>query len=660
MFARAATWALVCAVVALGCEPQPSEPGATVDLEDASADSGATGQAIVAGHSPEDGHPAVESTVALVEARSPASMFCTGTLVAPRLVVTAAHCVTRRSAIAPDFLVAFGASVFEPSTRRVAVRAFGVAKPQAAKYFPNFDLAWLALAEDAPAGAVPAEILQDPAALRELAADPDFRLSLAGFGRTASSCPRGNDCVGKKLVVDARLGEYLHTPRFFHLMVLRDRGLGACHGDSGGPAYVRWRGKWYLAGATNGVTPLLTPGATGHGGQPRCESGESVYTFVGPFTAWLRASSGQEVRVDDSVNPVQPAAAPPTDAPTDFRGWWGHGDHQSGAWYTVHALLGQMSKALGGEGTAEGREIWFDGDAAARRAAEVTELSHQGSFSNVDLPEDPWIDDLRPIAALPSLQSLHLTSDRVADLAPLAGHPRLEKLFLADPRLPEGARLSLEPLAAAPALSDLGFNGLKSHLVFGALQDGTGAPLSFPRVRALWVSNSKIDSLAFAESFPALRRLTLDRVALSPAGEPVSLAPLAGLAYLERLSLVGNAATFDWAGAAAALPAGSLPGVRELLLGGNRLEDLSFLSAFPNVEELNLASNPFGDAALVELAKLTKLRTLRISGSNVTDLSPLRALPSLTRLEAMTWPLRPLECPIPEDRPGRSCSLGRL
>jgi Leucine-rich repeat (LRR) protein len=613
----------------------------------------AAGQRIIAGRIPEAGHPSVASTVALVEAARPTLAFCSGTLVAPRLVVTAAHCVRRRSVATPDFQVLFGASAWDREAKRVPVAGFGVPTPSSASHFPNFDLAWVKLAEDAPEGAVPVEILQDPAVLQSLREAPDFHVTLSGFGLTATNCPGGgSSCAGQKRTVDVRFKEYLRSSRFFHLLVLSEPGVGACNGDSGGPAYVRWNERWYLIGATNGATAILTPEAIDRG-RPRCENGGSIHTFVGAYSRWLQDASGVALSLDSDVNPMLPDEVLATDEPADFRGWYGFDNHRVGVWSTVSAILAQLASARGSGPDEETRRLYFDAAFASEQADGLKAFSH--SAANFGPLDDGALDDLRPLGTLRALESLDLTAERISDLTSLQGHPGLEALFISQPRLAPGATLALEPLASIPRLARLGLDGLGDHAQLAALHRADGGILVFSALTSFWAASSTLTSLDFVQSLPALETLTLERVTSASETGRLSLAPLASLRHLSTLRLPGNAGTFDWSAASESLPPAALASVRELSLGNNGLSELGFLQAFPNLEQLNLSNNPLGDGALLEIAKLEKLRGLRLSGTEVTDLSALRALPSLTAVEAQVSPYRPLECPIPQDRPGRWC-----
>jgi hypothetical protein len=159
--------------------------------------------------------------------------FCTGTLVAPRVVVTAAHCITGSPA-----RVFFGASTDGPGQRIAVARA---------KLHPAFDrptlandIAVLLLAEPAPTSATPVPLLEG----RWSAALVGRGVRLVGFGTAGGTDP----APGTKRQGNALIRGFTDTTFTFEAASAQ-----TCHGDSGGPALVTFEGEAveYLAGVTS-------------------------------------------------------------------------------------------------------------------------------------------------------------------------------------------------------------------------------------------------------------------------------------------------------------------------------------------------------------------------------------------------------------------------
>ncbi len=198
-------------------------------------------------------------------------VFCTGVLVAKNLVVTAAHC-TGATMYPNEMFIVFGTDLRGQVIKR-QVQGGKVTedwpKLDATKEKDWGDIALLRFEDQAPEGYSPIRLLGSSELLHN-----GMEVTLAGYGLTNMRPQRD---PGKLMKTDVILtnSAYAATEIQFDQI----DGKGACHGDSGGPAFARVNNKLFLIGVTS-------RSATESGGR-NCLEG-SIYTSVPGQIEFLR------------------------------------------------------------------------------------------------------------------------------------------------------------------------------------------------------------------------------------------------------------------------------------------------------------------------------------------------------------------------------------
>ena len=242
------------------------------DLEEAGG-GGRNAKAIVNGTL----DPGDDNVVALLDHGSP---FCSGTLVAPQVVVTAAHCVLGVQALG-GVAAYFGANPDGQAGRTIAV-VDGRAHPEATlDDLRGVDVAVLALAEPAPFA---------PKPMNDTPFDQGFTdrgLRLVGFG---TDDPHGGG-MGPKRQTITRVMSFTEADFDFG-----GTGTSACFGDSGGPAFMTIEGGEVLVGVTSGGDPDCTEGTYG-----RVDA--HLDGFIRPFIAAHGGDAGDGTPGGDALPP---------------------------------------------------------------------------------------------------------------------------------------------------------------------------------------------------------------------------------------------------------------------------------------------------------------------------------------------------------------------
>jgi secreted trypsin-like serine protease len=214
----------------------------------------------------------VASTTVIV---SDGNYICTGSIIAEDIVVTAAHCV---DADPRDLKVIFSRTLPQSFTGSAVHDIYGfVANPgwqgDSSSGPDEHDIAIIRFKGHLPSGYAAANLLDENANLR-----PGQRVTLAGYGITDAETHDGAGTLRKvNVTVKQKLGQT-------EVILDQTSGKGACHGDSGGPAFVTSGGKLLLWGVTNRGYPDNAPDDCVH---------YAVYTRITAYSDFIAQAEDQ-------------------------------------------------------------------------------------------------------------------------------------------------------------------------------------------------------------------------------------------------------------------------------------------------------------------------------------------------------------------------------
>ncbi len=190
---------------------------------------------------------------------------CSGVLVHPRVMLTAAHCIDQ-----PPTEVRFG-ETFAANEGRRDVESCATAPEWDEDRSAADDFAYCVLTQ--PYEGVPVAMALSGCEASQLRAGATAML--VGYGVT----PTG-DSFGQKRYVVTRTAE---DPRADGLISIGDAQANGCIGDSGGPAYLQLEdGSWRVLGIS-----VLSPG---------CGEGASAYLTGERFIDWVAAQTQLDLR----------------------------------------------------------------------------------------------------------------------------------------------------------------------------------------------------------------------------------------------------------------------------------------------------------------------------------------------------------------------------
>lgn len=197
----------------------------------------APARAITFGELDGDGHPNVGSMVAILDG-VPES-FCTGTLVAPDVFVTASHCTAALAfyGVAPDEVFVTFDPVVDATSTLLGATYYTHPLYGSGGFNDTYDVAVLVL--DSPAAGITPARLPEAGLLDRLSLR-DQRFVTVGYGTVREDKTKGPAPLfwdPQRRVVDQ--GFLALTKSWLHLSMNPSTGSGGtCYGDSGGPHFL--------------------------------------------------------------------------------------------------------------------------------------------------------------------------------------------------------------------------------------------------------------------------------------------------------------------------------------------------------------------------------------------------------------------------------------
>lgn len=271
---------------------------------------------------------------------------------------------------------------------------------------------------------------------------------------------------------------------------------------------------------------------------------------------------------------------------------------------------------------------------AAKEGAEPVELTVAGVTFSSDVTEldlsGHRLDDISALAQCTHLEKLNLRDTNVKDISVLAEIPTLRQLNLSDNRVGVDAE-------SGHSISDMSIISRLTQITELNLSNMGMIDISFLKdmtsLRVLNLDNNIIESLSPLEGLNNLTELHLGNVIYN--GE-VSFPQ--GLANLEILGVSGAQ------NSGLEIQATYCSKLQYLDVSHHDIDDISFISSFPELRYLNLSNTlirhdhntgkqlPVSPDVLAPISDCAKLEELVLSGLKFSDISFINSLSSLKKL----------------------------
>ena len=342
------------------------------------------------------------------------TQFCSASLIAEHLLITAAHCI---SGLKPEdyyVLLKDHESGFKQTLQPLKHQPYDSWISKSA--FPNFDVAVIDLQETVDARFRPIEVETDES---KLVAETE--IILMGYGKFQNRCEKGKPCSGIKKAMPARIKSYLNTNWWRHLLILNSNEFdGVCHGDSGGPAYMKVEGRWKLVGITNGVDRYLTPNASAR----KCEKGDVIYTFAGRYLNWALSNNKDKLRQLTTLDQVDDKILDFSDVSLSELCRYNRDSDKK--WFTIERTLRALrSESLEGSPTIYSDCGLYEKKMLAMREYSDNRIMVAALFMGVTPTR---VVDLAIFSKSPLLEKLDITLSSINDLSALARNEKLREI----------------------------------------------------------------------------------------------------------------------------------------------------------------------------------------------------------------------------------------